>query len=137
MSALPAIVLEALRPRSLRLASPDAARGVAELRFDPKPADWRLLEALQEVIADGRRPSNAALATRLGVSREAVRKRLARSPGLRAWMNAKLEAAVLEAWPLVLYRAHCLAMQGSIRHMCFLADVHGWATSKARNGGAA
>jgi hypothetical protein len=124
MSAQVARVV-AMPPRhpARRVAKPTPK--VAIPGFRPRRRDWLLLEAVQQVVAEGGRLTNAALGTRVGVSREAVRKRLAKNPQLRAWLNAQLEAAIADAWPSILARAVALALRGSIRHMEFLAEVRG------------
>lgn len=95
-----------------------------KVAFKPDERDRALLMAYQELIAEHGRITSHALATKVGVSRQAVDKRL-ENAGRRAWINAHLDRAVEDAWPKVMARATELAMRGSIDHMKFLAQVGG------------
>jgi hypothetical protein len=81
-----------------RRCKPAATPDLAEPAVRPRRADLTLLATLQRVVADGERLTRAAMATRLGISREAVRQRLA-NPGRPAWLNAQLEAGARECGP--------------------------------------
>lgn len=101
-----------------------AAEATPKLAFKPKRQDWLLLEAFQAVIGSTGRLTNAAIASHLNITPEAVRQRLLHQ-GRQEWINEQLETAVRQAWPRVMARASELAMRGSIDHMTFLAKVGG------------
>lgn len=92
--------------------------------YRPKARDWKFLQAVQEAIEQDGRLSHEAIANRLGVTRQAVTKRL-HDAAFEGWLNARLERAVDDAWPKVMMRATRLALRGSIDHMNFIAKVGG------------
>lgn len=92
--------------------------------YQPKARDWKFLQAVQEAIEQDGRLSHEAIANRLGVTRQAVTKRL-QDAEFEAWINERLERAVDALWPKVMMRATRLALRGSIDHMNFLAKVGG------------
>jgi hypothetical protein len=102
----------------------EPAEALPSVAYQPKPTDWRFVHAYMEAIEKDGRCSHEAIANRLGVTRQAVTKRL-HNRSFVEWVNAQVRRATDDTWPLILQRAGVLALKGSIDHMNFVAKVRG------------
>jgi hypothetical protein len=102
----------------------EPAASLTAVAFKPKLGDWRFVRAYMDAIEKDGRCSHDAIAKHLNVTRQAVWSKLQR-PEFVEWLNAQVQRATDNAWPLILQRANVLALRGSIDHMNFVAKVRG------------
>jgi hypothetical protein len=107
---------------------------VTEVDWHPTSRDLKYLQAVIDAIdADGRL-SNGALATRMGISRQAIWK-MEKRPGFIAWVNAQIRKETDDLWPKAVRRTAVLAARGSIDHFNALAKLRGEIRESAPVGG--
>jgi hypothetical protein len=92
--------------------------------YEPTPLQVRYRQTRAEAIACGQPFTDAALAATLAC-RAATISTWRRDPAFLEWLDADARAAVEHLWQPILLRAAQLALQGSVEHMRFLAQVRG------------
>jgi hypothetical protein len=101
-----------------------AAEALTPVAFKPKLRDWQFVRAYMDAIEKDGRCSHEAIAKHLNITRQAVWAKMQR-PEFVDWLNAQVQRATDNAWPLILQRASVLALRGSIDHMNFIAKTRG------------
>jgi hypothetical protein len=90
----------------------------------PQLRDWKYLDAFRQILAEDGRPTLEKLATKLGITHQAVSKQR-RRPGFEAWVSEQIRAGRADRFDLLYERNWNLAMRGSIDHSNWCAKVEG------------
>lgn len=90
--------------------------------FEPSPAQFKYLLALEEVLEKRQSTSDSAVCRALKMSRQTLWE-WKQDPYFRRWLRSGLDRTSDDHWPLILRRHELLAIQGSVRSAEFIARV--------------
>lgn len=89
---------------------------VREGTFTPRPSHWRYLRAYSELLEEGPVVTYAAIAKRMGISRERLWRIRRRWTGLDAWVSEQLTASNQTLVGPVVRKMAMLGLRGSREH---------------------
>lgn len=84
--------------------------------FRPKALHFRLLDAYEECLQDGVKPTDGVIAKKVGVQRETINRWRRQNSALREWIFERIGHHAAERRPFVDRRVAHLAEAGSVEH---------------------
>jgi hypothetical protein len=84
--------------------------------FQPKAVHFRLLDAYEECLQDGVKPTDGVIAKKVGVQRETINRWRRQNSALRNWIFEQIGHYAAERRPFVDRRIAHLAESGSVEH---------------------